>query len=118
MKRRLIDVLLVTVGFILSPLSWWNDPLVNLPLAYLFSLPFSLINEQYFLPALMLGYWLSNLLGFLMLHWGGEGLVYRRRSSISLKRSLIASVVYSLLMIVFVLLGWLVPPTEYQPYWE
>jgi Sec-independent protein secretion pathway component TatC len=113
MDRRLIDIVLATIGFILSPLSWWNDLVVNVPLAYLFSLPFSLINEHLFLPAFILGYWLTNLLGFLMLHWGGEGLFYRRRPTISLKRSLLVSVVYSVIMIILVFAGWFAPPTEY-----
>jgi hypothetical protein len=113
MGRRLIDIMLVTTGFILSPLSWWNDLVVNVPLAYLFSLPFSLINEHLFLPAFILGYWLTNLLGFLMLHWGGEGLIYRKRPTISVQRSLLVSVVYSVIMIVFVFAGWVAPPTEY-----
>ncbi len=113
MKRRPIDILLISVGFILSPLSWWNDLVVNVPLAYLFSLPFSLVSELLFLPSFVLGYWITNLLGFLLLHWGGEGLVYRSRRTISVKRSLLVSVVYSLVMIIFVLLGWLDPPSEY-----
>lgn len=112
MGRRLIDIILVATGFILSPLSWWNDLLVNVPLAYLFSLPFSLMNEHLFLPAFILGYWLTNLLGFLMLHWGGEGLAYRRRSTMSVQRSLFVSVLYSVIMIFLVSAGWLAPPTE------
>ena len=87
--------------------------IVNVPLAYLFSLPFSLINEQLFLPSFILGYWLTNLLGFLLLHYGGEGLVHQRRPTISIKRSIIISVIYSVIMVILVLLGWLAPPTEY-----
>ena len=51
-KHHLINIILVTAGFILSPLSWWNDLLVNIPLAYLFSLPFSILDESLFLPGL------------------------------------------------------------------
>ena len=113
MKQKLIHVVIATIGFILSPLTWWNDMIVNVPLAYLFSLPFSLINEQLFLPSFILGYWLTNLLGFLLLHYGGEGLVHQRRPTISIKRSIIISVIYSVIMVILVLLGWLAPPTEY-----
>jgi hypothetical protein len=113
MGRRLIDIMLATTGFILSPLSWWNDLVVNVPLAYLFSFPFSLMNEHLFLPAFILGYWLTNLLGFLLLHWGGEGLIYRGRPTISVRRSLLVSMLYSVIMIIFVVAGWVAPPTEY-----
>ena len=112
-KRRLLDIFLVTTGFILSPLTWWNDLVVNIPLAYVFSLPFSLLDENLFLPSFVLGYWLTNLLGFLLMHWGGEHLIYQNRSRIGIKRSLLISLLYSIIVICLVLLGWLAPPTEY-----
>jgi len=112
MKRRFTDSVLVTIGFILSPLTWWNDMVVNVPLAYVFSFPFSLIDQQLFLPSFILGYWLSNLLGFLLLHWGGENLIRKKRTIFSVKRSLIISMLYSIIVIILVLLDLLSPPTE------
>jgi hypothetical protein len=113
MRHRLVDVVLVTGGFILSPLSWWNDAVVNVPLAYLFSLPFSLVSNTLFLPSFLLGYWLSNLLGFLMMHWGGEGLLRRRYPTISVRHSVFVSLVYSIAILILVLLGWIPPPSDY-----
>ncbi|USF89088.1 hypothetical protein [Candidatus Endoriftia persephone] len=113
MKQHLKNSILVTIGFILSPLSWWNDLVVNVPLGYAFAWPFSLINEQLFLPAFILGYWLTNLLGFLLLHWGSEGLLYQSRSTISIRRSLVVSVIYSVIVMLMVLFGWIASPTEY-----
>ena len=115
-KRRLLNIILVTTGFILSPLTWWNDLVVNIPLAYFFSLPFSILDEWLFLPSFIFGYWLTNLLGFLLMHLGGEGLIYNERSTISVKRSLYISLLYSIIVITLVLLGWLAPPTEYLQY--
>ena len=112
-RDQLGNYLLVTVGFILSPLTWWNDAVVNVPLAYLFSLPFTLVSKTLFLPSFLLGYWLSNLLGFLMMHWGGEGWLYHRHPTISLQRSIIVSMVYSIIILILVLLGWISPPTGY-----
>jgi hypothetical protein len=112
-KRNLLSIILVTTGFILSPLTWWNDLVINIPLAYLFSFPFSLLSEALFLPSFVFGYWLTNLLGFLLMHWGGERLFYKERVSISVKRSLYISLIYSIIVITMVLLGWLAPPTEY-----
>ena len=112
-KHSLLNIILVTTGFILSPLTWWNDLLINIPLAYFFSLPFSLLDETLFLPSFIVGYWLTNLLGFLLMHWGGEGLIYKERSTISIKRSLYISLIYSIIVIMLVLLGWLESPTEY-----
>ena len=112
-KHGLLNIILVTAGFILSPLTWWNDLLINIPLAYFFSLPFSLLDETLFLPSFIVGYWLTNLLGFLLMHWGGVGLIYKERSTISIKRSLYISLIYSIIVIMLVLLGWLDSPTEY-----
>ena len=111
MQRQFGSYLLVMVGFILSPLSWWNDAIVNVPLAYLFALPFSLVNESLFLPSFIMGYWLSNLLGFLMMHWGGESLLSRKHTSLSFKNNLLISLGYSSAMIIMVLLGWIPPPS-------
>ena len=112
-KRRLLDITLVTTGYILSPLSWWNDLLVNIPLAYVLSVPFTLIDERLYLPGFLLGYWFTNLLGFLLMHWGGEHLIYPHRPMISIKRSLVISLLYSIIVISLVLLGWLAPPKQY-----
>lgn len=112
-KRRLSDVILAVVGFILSPLTWWNDLLVNVPLAYLFSWPFSAIHEQLFVPSFILGYWLTNLVGLLMLHYGSSGLLKKQRDRFSIKNSFVVSLVYSTLIFVVVILGWVESPTEY-----
>lgn len=117
-RRYLLNVFLATTGFILSPLSWWNDLVVNVPLAYLCSLPFSLIDERLFLPGFILGYWLTNLLGFLLLHLGGEGLILKKQPGYNIKRSLLVSIIYTVLMVVFVMLGWLTPPSEYLHFLE
>lgn len=111
--RHLKDILLLTIGYILSPLSWWNDLVVNVPLAYVLAWPLAQWHEQFFLPALIVAYWFTNLLGFLLLHWGGQGLIVNQRSSLKLKQSLLVSVLYSVLVIIFVVLGWLEPPTVY-----
>jgi hypothetical protein len=104
---------MVTIGFILSPLTWWNDLVVNVPLAYLISLPFSLMHEKLFLPSFVLGYWLTNLLGFLLLHWGGEGLLHKDKPHPTIKQSLVISTLYTVIIIILVQLGWLAPPSEY-----
>lgn len=69
-KRRLGGWLLTAIGFILSPLSWWNDLLVNIPLAYLLAWPLGRISEKLFIPALVIGYWITNVAGFMLMHIG------------------------------------------------
>ena len=64
------------IGFILSPLSWWNDVFINIPLAYGFAwLIARLINvfwgvhRYLFVGLFVCGYFLTNLAGFLMIHY-------------------------------------------------
>ena len=112
-KSQLSNVIVFTTGFILSPLSWWNDLVINVPLAYLISAPFSIIDEALFLPAFVFAYWLTNLLGFLMMHWSGEQLSGRNKNSLTMKHSIIVSIAYSVIMVIIVSMGWLSPPTDY-----
>jgi hypothetical protein len=60
----------LTLGFLLSPLSWWNDLIFNLPLAYGVGYLCSLVVSDWLLPGTIAGYWLSNILGILLLQSG------------------------------------------------
>jgi hypothetical protein len=108
-RRRISYALLAAAGFILSPLSWWNDLLVNVPLAYLFAVPFSFADERLFLPAFVLGYWLTNILGFVLLHLGA-GRVFKPDRPVDLRRDLLISVGYTLLIVLLVAGGLLPDP--------
>jgi hypothetical protein len=114
--NRLLNSGLAMIGFLLSPLSWWNDLVVNIPLAYAFSWPFSLLSVRLFLPAFVTGYWLTNLLGFVLLHRGLSGLLDKeQRSTWNVKRDLLVSAGYTLLILLCGLLGWIKSPAELLP---
>jgi hypothetical protein len=71
MKRTTISgSILALAGYILSPLSWWNDAFVNVPLAYLFAWLLSLLYRPFFGPGFVVGYWLTNIIGLVMMHKG------------------------------------------------
>lgn len=65
--KKVRGSILFIIGYILSPLSWWNDLIVNVPLAYIFSFPFSLISDKLFLPSFVFGYFLSHFRGAVQL---------------------------------------------------
>src|SRR5207237_10172940 len=68
MKKHLVQgSVLGVIGFILSPLSWWNDAFVNIPLAIGFGWLVACLYKPLFQPAVGLGYWLTNVLGFVLL---------------------------------------------------
>jgi len=67
---------LAFIGFILSPLSWWNDIFINIPLAYGFAWIigklldiFFEVHRYLFTGLFILCYFLTNLIGFLMIHY-------------------------------------------------
>jgi hypothetical protein len=103
---------LAVIGYLLSPLSWWNDPFVNLPLAWVFASLVSLASHRLFAPAMVLGYWLTNIAGILMMARGTAGVVSgsaarsRRRQ---LVLSLAAGTGYTLLIVLLFRFGILKP---------
>jgi hypothetical protein len=69
-KKTITGSLLALVGYILSPLSWWNDAFVNVPLAYVFAWLVSIFSRRLFGPSFVVGYWLTNIIGLVMMHKG------------------------------------------------
>jgi len=93
-KKRLLPGLLFAVGYILSPLSWWNDLFINLPLAWLIGTITNFLLPGSFQIGMIGGYWLSNLAGILFMLWGGSRLLGKQPPQ---KRELWISVAISLL---------------------
>lgn len=65
---------LVVIGWILSPLTWWNDPFVNMPLAYLMASAYGYYFPGSFTKSLLVFYWLTNAAGVVMMYAGGRRL--------------------------------------------
>ncbi len=81
-KNKVKGSLLAVIGYILSPVSWWNDLFINIPLSYIFALPFSLISKKLFLPTMILGYWITNVIGFMMMHYGIKDIFSKEKKNI------------------------------------
>ena len=65
--QQLKALVLLALGWLLSPLCWWNDLVINLPLAWLVARLLAFWHPSWFTPGLVLGYWLSNVAGILLL---------------------------------------------------
>jgi hypothetical protein len=70
MFKKLTGTLLLVVGYLLSPLCWWNDLVFNLPIAYGLGWLGGLVSEHWFIPGTIIGYWLTNLIGIVMMQFG------------------------------------------------
>lgn len=103
--RRLWGSALVVIGYLLSPLCWWNDLVINLPLAlgfgYLFSRPF----PDALVPLTGLGYWLTNVIGFVLMQQGAVTALQKAgqgSSRQSLRNGLVTSTVYTVAIVALI----------------
>jgi len=107
-KRKVFGGTLAFIGYLLSPLSWWNDLFVNWPLALAFAWGIGWFCKPAFTASLIVGYWLTNLLGFVLMQKGGARMIreedqpYSRQS---LRRDLAISVLYTVLIVALVRMG-------------
>lgn len=93
--KRLRGGALFAIGYLLSPLCWWNDLVFNLPVAYGVGYLCRWLSPNLFLPGLIAGYWLSNLVGILLMQFGAIDVVQKEASGRNLRRDLLTGVVTS-----------------------
>jgi hypothetical protein len=86
---------LLTVGYLLSPLCWWNDLVINLPIAYGFGYMISLWHSEWFFPAAIAGYWLSNLVGIVLMQMGAKDMLQSTAKKRSFKQEIFSGVLTS-----------------------
>lgn len=108
-KKQIKAGVLTVIGFILSPLSWWNDFFINIPIAYLFAWLLAKINSNIFLPTLITVYWLTNIIGLLLMHYGIEKIIEKekRLTKNAIVKHLAFSLIYTLAILVAIQVGWL-----------
>jgi hypothetical protein len=117
-KRLAKGGILAIMGWILSPLTWWNDLVVNIPIAYGFGCLFSLISESLFLPSMVIGYWITNIAGLFLLHKGVVTVVRKEKHKYGRKdlmKDIAISMGYTALIVILVQLDILRLPGEYLP---
>jgi hypothetical protein len=117
-KRKFSGSVLALIGFLLSPLSWWNDLFVNFPLAILFARGVAFVYPPAFNASVIIGYWLTNIVGFVLMHKGSEKILKAESKPYSRKtllKDLLVSLAYTALILL--LLKWKIirPFEEYFP---
>lgn len=98
--RKVRGGLLFAIGWLLSPLCWWNDLIFNLPVAYGFGYLCSWFSSDWMLPGTIVGYWLSNLVGILLMQAGAIDVFQAQERN--LKKELLWGVVSSSVFTVLV----------------
>ncbi|MGI0486762.1 hypothetical protein ACN4EK_15080 [Pantanalinema rosaneae CENA516] len=103
--KKLRGGAIVGIGYMLSPLSWWNDLFFNLPIALVFGYAVGWINPDWFLPGTIVGYWLSNVLGILMMQFGAMDMFFTEEKR-NLKQDILigfgGSTLYTITIVVLV----------------
>lgn len=94
------------LGYMLSPLSWWNDIFFNLPVAYGFGYLCSLLHKDLLIPCAIAGYWLSNVAGILLMQAGVVDVFQNQPQERNLKKELLmglaSSTVYTLVILALI----------------
>jgi len=113
-RRKIISGTIGVLGFLLSPVSWWNDLVVNFPLSYIMAIPFGLISRNLFLPMFIVSYWVTNILGLILMHVGVRGVVKNspKITNKELITTIIFCVIYSLVITILVQSGILKLPQD------
>jgi hypothetical protein len=106
------------IGFLLSPLSWWNDAFVNLPLALGFGWIVALFHKPAFEAGVLAGYWLTNVLGLVLLHKGASAMLSdaaRRYTWRAFAKDAAISLVYTAVIVLLLKTNVLRPLENYFP---
>jgi hypothetical protein len=107
-QRKTWAGLLGFVGFMLSPLSWWNDLFVNVPLAVGAASVVAWFCPPAFQVAAVTAYWMTNVLGLVLMHMGARQMMSPAEKKVSRKRELVLDVGVSLVYtgLILLLLQW------------
>ena len=98
------------IGWMLSPLTFWNDAFVNIPIAYLLASLVVRFIKADFLFLVLVFYWLSNGSGILMMYLSGKSIIQDKNSRLkALVTLLITVLIYSSIIIILNKTGILKP---------
>ena len=99
LARRSLMAGAALLGYVLSPLSWWNDAFVNIPLSLAAAALLERLTGLDPRAGFALAYWASNVAGLALMLLGGEGAARGRVSRRSLLASLAAGTAYTLAVV-------------------
>ncbi|HIQ23782.1 MAG TPA: hypothetical protein EYH50_01875 [Pyrodictium delaneyi] len=95
-SKRLAWALLALVGYILSPLSWWNDVFVNVPIALTTAWLLNTLLGVNKAVGFYIGYMASNILGLYLLALGVSGAAAKRIDRQTLAKIMVMGAIYTL----------------------
>ncbi len=98
------------IGWMLSPLTFWNDIFVNIPISYLCAWLAIRFIKADFLFLVLVFYWISNGIGILMMYLSGKSIMQDKSNRLqALETILITVIIYSAIIIILGKTGLLKP---------
>jgi hypothetical protein len=105
------------LGYLLSPVSWWNNIIINIPLAYLFASLIAIVryDPELFNMCFIGIYFLINIVGLIILNCCVHTPLQKRYGwdKESIVGGLIMVIIYSIILIILLFLDVIRIPYEY-----
>lgn len=107
MSQRITSGIIAFIGLMLSPITWWNDPFVNIPLSYICAIMVSYFYPKLFHLSFIIFYWLTNIIGILMFYSGSKGLI--NTTPVNKWKQILAVILYTLVLLMLSISGIIKP---------
>lgn len=75
--KSLINKSVFFIGWLLSPLTFWNDIFVNIPISYLVASFLARFTHINFGVLVVACYWVSNIVGLVMMYISGKNIAHQ-----------------------------------------
>ncbi len=110
--KNFIDRLVFFIGWVLSPLTFWNDVFVNIPISYITAnLLIRFIRADFALIVLIV-YWITNAAGLVLMAVSGREIFKKGKGMLRELLYLVFTVAgYSLILLILARMGILKPIT-------
>lgn len=98
--RKFIRNTVFFIGWMLSPLTFWNDAFVNIPLSYLLANLLARFINVNFLWLVLVSYWITNVLGLGLMYAAGKDAIRSREGAVKEFSTLIGTtIIYSIIIV-------------------
>ena len=97
------------IGWLLSPLTWWNDPFVNMPLAYILATANNYYFKGTFSVALVAYYWVTNIFGLSLMFIGAKEIFVKGFDREKKFKWLFVMVIYTVILAALSSRGFIAP---------
>lgn len=108
--KKILNKIIFFIGWLLSPLTFWNDAFVNIPIAYLLATLTIRFIKADFSALVLVFYWLTNIIGIVVMVISGKAIIKDRKEALREILMLLVTIVsYSLVILLLVKTGLIKP---------